>query len=272
MEMIKIVATAARTAITIKHCFAMVKDEQGWTVVFCVVTTVGFGVLVGNILVTTGINPPCVAFVVMKIDPFVEGISAVVADMLVGVGVWMWDPVVDWFLIRDPVVVEKFLVFSVLSVWLTSTDPSVALAGSVVVAEDWMNSPLVMLWLFFTVVVEGVVCFTDVVVANSLLFSDASDVEDTVIADIVFILPESVGVNFLAVENAVVFGSGFSSTVVMYLAATVDVFDAGCGADVKTGAFVDVVSTVALSDVLESDFGSALDFSTNFVSAIIIPS
>lgn len=114
---------------------------------FCVVTFVGFGVVVvGDVLVKTGIHPPCVAFVVMKIDTFVEGISAVVVDMLVDVVVGMRDPVVDCLLIGEAVV-EKFLVFSVLSVWLKSTDPFVAFeteAGSVVVAEDWLSSPLVL--------------------------------------------------------------------------------------------------------------------------------
>lgn len=211
----------------------------------------------------------------MYMDTFVEGISAVLVDVLTDVVVWMWDPVVDWFLIGEPVVVEKVLVFSVLSVWLASSDPFVALeteAGSVAVAEDWLCSPLVMFSLYFTVVADTVVSFVDVVVSISLLFPDnAVDIEDNVIADVVLtLLLFVVKVGDLdAVDNAIVCGSGVSCIVVIILALTVDLFDTGF-TDVKTGAFVDVVSTMAFSDVLESDFGCMVVFSsTDFVSAVI---
>lgn len=234
---------------------------------FCVVPFVGSGVLVDGVLVTTGIHPPCVAFVVM----FVEGISAVVVDVLADVVIWVWDSAVDWFLIGEPVVVEKVLVFSVLSVWLASTDPFVALeteAGSVAVAEDWLSSPLVMFSLYFRVVADTVVSFMDVVVPVSLLFSDnAVDIGDNVIADVVLTL--LLFVVKVGDFDAVVCGSGVSSIVVIILALTVDLFDTGF-TDVKTGAFVDVVSVVAFSDVLESDFGCMVVFSTDSVSAVII--
>lgn len=82
VEMIKIVATMARDAMTIKHCFTLSVDEQGWEVVLGVVsgTLVRLGALVGNVLVITGIHPPCVAFVV---------------DMLENAVVWLGAPVVD---------------------------------------------------------------------------------------------------------------------------------------------------------------------------------
>lgn len=99
VEMIKIVETTARDAITIKHFFATPMDEQVWTSGFCVVSCTLFAVVAWGILVFTGNNPPCVAFVVTFI-------SAVVVGVLKNV-----------VLIGDSVVVEKFLAFSVVLVW-----------------------------------------------------------------------------------------------------------------------------------------------------------
>lgn len=111
------------------------------------------------------------------------------------------------------------------------------------------------------------VSFMDVVVPNSLLFPDnAVDIEDIVIADVVLtllLIVVKVG-DSDAVDNVVVFGSGVGNIVVI-LAVTVDLFDTGF-TGVKTGVFV--VSSVAFSDVLESDFGSAVVFATDFVSAV----
>lgn len=243
----------------------------------------GFVALVGDILVMTGIHPPCVAFVVTKMDMFVEGVSlsAMVVDMLENAVVWMWEPVVELCLIGDSVVREKLSAFSVVFVWLA--DPFVAFkleVGSSVAAVEWLNSLVVMLWIYFTVVAVKVVAFSDVVVANPLLLSgNIVDVAFVVIAEVVLAVEELyiIGVklfvnagDFGAVENAVVFadvcGSVFGSFVVGFLAVTfdsfADSFDIGCWPDVKTGAFV---------DVLGSDVGNAVDFSpTDFVSAVIL--
>lgn len=156
---IKTVATTARDAMTIKHCFTTPIDEQGWASVVCTrsVTLVGFAVLVDNIL------PPCVPLVATEIDAFVDRTSAVVGNA----DVRMRAPVVDGLSIGDSVVAERFLVFS-------RTDPVVTFtleAGSSVVALDSLNASLVMFWICLVAVTDAVVSFGDVVVANpSLLF------------------------------------------------------------------------------------------------------
>lgn len=88
---------------------------------------VGFGVMVVDISVATGISPPCVTFVVAEIDAFVEGIPVTVVDMSENAVVWMLGPVVDWFLIVDSDVEEKFWTFLVVFTSVAKADPLVAL-------------------------------------------------------------------------------------------------------------------------------------------------
>lgn len=91
-----------------------------------VVTLVGFGVVVVDISVATGISPPCVTFVVAKVDVFVEGIPAMVVEMSENTVVWMLGPVVDWFLMVDSDVTEKFWTFLVVFISVAKADPLVA--------------------------------------------------------------------------------------------------------------------------------------------------
>lgn len=234
----KIVETTAKDAMTIKHFFATPMDEQGSVSMLCVVSgsLVGFGVVACDILVITGNNPPCVAFVGSKMVSFVEGISAEVVDMLK-----------NEVLIGDSDV-EKLMAFSVVLVWCASADPFVAEVGRSVVAEDWLNS---LLWFHFTVVPDKVVSFTAAVDVRPLLFS-GSTVEKTVVAaDVVFVGFCVIGEKLVVMAGCfkVVFagvcGSVFGNMVVRFLAVTGATFgDLFCCADVKTGAMV-VVSAGA---------------------------
>lgn len=250
---IKIVATAARDAMTIKHRFATTIDEQGWASVFCTgsVTLVVVAVLVDNIFVITWIPPPCVALVATEVDVFVEGILAVVVKSLENAVVRMWALVVDWFSTRVSGVAEKVLLFS-------STDPVVTFtleAGSSVMAVDLLNTLLVVFWRCLAVVADEV--------ADPLLLFCGNTVDIELLVVAVKLVVKAGGIGAFAVVFAAVCGSVFSNIVVI-----VELFAVGCCPDVKAGT---VSVEVFTGDVLASVFGNTVDFSScDFASSVTL--